>query len=373
MRRPPVAQILSVLFFRTGRPFCAHPWEDRCVRPVPSRPARMQKNKPLEMEILRHFRAFVPPPAGAALTIGNFDGVHLGHRALVSRMKAAATARGLAAGVLTFEPHPARFLGGRAPPPLLSTRADKRRLLASLGLDFLVEQPFDAAWASLTPERFVTDVLQEGLSCRHLVVGYDFVFGARRAGNVDTLRGAAEAHGFTVEVVDALAPTGHAVASSTRIREAVKAGELALATALLGRPYHLHGHVVAGARRGRQLGFPTANLRGDNEVLPPPGVYAGWLDWGEGQRASAISVGDNPTFGDTGFTVEAHVLSEAITPGTNLYDRECHLSFAAWLRGQIRFTGPNALSDLVARIGADVDAARSLLATQTPPASLLLP
>lgn len=341
--------------------------------PRPTHLARRLKNTPPEMEILRHFRDLAPAHAGTALTIGNFDGVHRGHRALVARVKAAAEARGLSACVLTFDPHPARFLGGRAPPPLLSTPADKRRLLAGLGVDFMIEQPFDADWASLTPERFVSEVLLEGLRCRHLVVGYDFVFGARRAGTVETLRAAAEARGFTVEVVPALAPDGQAVASSSRIRAAVQAGEFPVATALLGRPYHLHGRVVAGAQRGRLLGFPTANLQGDNELLPPPGVYAGWLDWGEGQRAAAISVGDNPTFGDTGFTVEAHVLAEAIAPGTDLYGRECHLSFAARLRGMIRFSGPNALADLVACIGADVEATRTLLATLSPPASLLVP
>ena len=309
-----------------------------------------------------------------ALTIGNFDGVHKGHRALLEAVTRAACRRALVPAVLTFEPHPARVLGkGRPAPPLLTTRADKRRLLARAGVARLIEQPFTAAWAGLTPATFITEVLVGGLACRHLVVGYDFVFGAGRAGDVATLQQAGPAHGFELEVVPALGCGEAGVPSSSRIREAVERGDLDLARVLLGRPYHLHGRVIEGARRGRQLGFPTANLAVASELVPPPGVYAGWLDVGSGPRPAAISVGDNPTFEGAALTVEAHVIASeagAPTPALDLYGRECHLAFTARLRAQVRFSGPNALADLIERIRADVVEVRARLAADLPPESL---
>ena len=322
------------------------------------------------MEILKNYREAPPEGPGSALTIGNFDGVHLGHRALLNRVVSAGNRESLVPTVLTFEPHPARVLGGRPAPPLLTTRADKRRLLASAGIMRLIEQPFTLEWAAQSPEVFVREVLVDALRCRRVVVGYDFVFGARRGGTLETLIAAGRRFDFAVEVIEALAPGEAGVVSSSRIREAIAAGEVERATALLGRPYHLEGRVVRGAQRGRQLGYPTANLQGENELVPPAGVYAGWLDWGETPRMAAISVGTNPTFGDTGLTVEAHVLREQLEPGTDLYGRECHLAFGHCLRGQVRFSGPDALTHLVAQIEADVQETRRRLTEAVRPESL---
>jgi len=316
-------------------------------------------------------RETTPPKGACAATIGNFDGVHIGHRALVARVVDYARPAGLAACAVTFFPHPSRVVG-RAPPPLLTTRLDRTRLLRAAGIDVVAEVPFSPELAASTPEAFVRSVLVERLAIRHVVVGADFVFGAGRAGTVEVLEGLGSRLGFTVEAVPPVVVGALGVASSTAIRRFVREGDLATAARLLGRPYHLDGTVVEGARRGRRLGYPTANLRGDNELVPPAGVYAGFLDWGEGHAAAAISVGDNPTFGDSGFTVEAHVLRPPDAGGTlDLYGRECHLAFVERLRGQERFCGPYALDRLTAQIGRDVESTRQVLSRVAPPESIL--
>lgn len=313
-----------------------------------------------------------PPQGACAATIGNFDGVHAGHRALVARVVEAARPAGLTACAVTFFPHPSRVLGRAVPPPLLTTRPDRIRLLRAAGIDVVEEVPFSPELAASSPEAFVRTVLVERLAVRHVVVGADFVFGAGRAGTVEVLAGLGNRLGFTVEAVPPVTVENLGVASSTSIRRFVREGDLAAATRLLGRPYHLHGTVVEGARRGRQLGFPTANLRGENELVPPAGVYAGYLDWGEGHEPAAISVGDNPTFGDTGFTVEAHVIRPPDALGTlDLYGRECHLAFVERLRGQERYSGPEALVRLTAQIGRDVESTRRVLSRGAPPESIL--
>ena len=313
-----------------------------------------------------------------ALTLGNFDGVHRGHQTLIDRTAIAAGQHGLALAVLTFTPHPARVLaragGSRRPPLLLTTPADKRLLISRAGANILIEKRFTPTLAVMEAERFAQEVLFESLRVRHLVVGYDFVFGAGRRGTPGLLRHWGAARGVTVEVAEAWSDPVEGVASSSRIREALSAGRVESAAVLLGRPYHLTGAVVQGAQRGRLLGFPTANLRGDNELVPQPGVYAGFLDWGEGQRPVAISVGDNPTFGDTGFSVEAHAFGPGDEPpALSLYGRTCRLSFVARLRDMTRFEGPDALPRLVAQIREDVSTSRAVLSRTPPPISFFEP
>lgn len=318
------------------------------------------------MEVAHDHRALTRG-APTAVTIGNFDGVHRGHQALLARVCAWRDAHpGTRAAVLTFEPHPVRVLAPHLAPPLVCVRADKRALLARAGVDLVLEQTFDRAFAALTPEVFVAEVLAGALGAKLVVVGYDFTFGARRAGNVDTLSALGAAHGFDVEVVPPQAVGDGLVASSTKVREFVLDGRVDAAALVLGRPFHVSGTVVAGDRRGRQLGFPTANLRPENELQPRSGIYAGWLDWGEGPRPAAVSVGQNPTFATAGLRVEAHVLDAA--PGLDLYGRRCHLYFVERLRDERRFDNVDAL---VEQIGRDCDEARALLAKSPPPESLL--
>lgn len=295
-----------------------------------------------------------------ALTVGNFDGVHLGHRALLERVVAARTGD-VAAAVLTFEPHPRAVLCPETAPPRLCSLEDRRALLEAAGVDLLLEQRFDAAFAEKSPDAFVAEVLVGALRAARVVVGYDFTFGARASGTRETLTALGLTHDFTVEAVAAV-DAGGAVASSTRVRDAVAAGDVETAGLVLGRCFHLSGVVVAGARRGRLLGFPTANLRCDTDLLPSTGVYAGWLDWGAGPAAAVVNVGFNPTFGDRGArTVEAHVLSG---DALDLYDRRARLWLRERLRDERRFEGSGALR---AQITADCEQARTIVSAARAP------
>ena len=315
------------------------------------------------------FTAVSGLPGGAAVTIGNFDGVHLGHQALLRRVGDFAATQGLASVVLTFEPHPVRVLAPALAPPLITRLDEKLRLLAAHGVEAAVVQPFDRDFAALSPTAFVERVLVDALGVRALVVGHDFTYGARRGGTTETLRAAGEQHGFTVEVVSAQAVGSGLVASSSKVREFVLEGRMDGAALVLGRPFSLVGTVVAGAQRGRLLGFPTANLAPESELLPRTGVYAGWLDWDGALRPAVVNVGHNPTFVEASGRpgVEVHVIGAA---GLDLYDRRCRLWFAERLREERRFDGVDAL---VAQIGRDRDEAAALLATRAAPAPVLLP
>ncbi len=290
------------------------------------------------MQVFHDYREVVSTRR-AAVTIGNFDGVHLGHRALLARV-AAVAGPSRARAVLTFEPHPRAVLCPGSAPPRLCSAKDRRELLAGAGVELLLEQRFDREFAEKSPEAFVRDVLVDGLHAAHVVVGYDFSFGARARGDRETLVALGTSHDFTVEAVGAQHADG-AVASSTRVRELVRAGDLEGAASVLGRRFHLSGVVVKGAQRGRTLGFPTANLRCDATLLPATGVYAGWLDWGRGPSRAVVNIGFNPTFGDRDArTVEAHVLGR---DDLDLYDRRARLFLLRRLRAELRFDGPEAL------------------------------
>ncbi|MEZ4434294.1 MAG: riboflavin biosynthesis protein RibF, partial [bacterium] len=289
-------------------------------------------------------------------------GVHLGHRALVDRTRALAAAHEAEAAVLTFDPHPVRVLAPDKAPPLITTDDDKALLLADAGVEVLLAQRFDRAFAALTPIEFVDAVLVAGLRARAVIVGYDFRFGARRAGDLDTLRALGAERGFAVEVISAQTGRGDEIASSSRVRAYVGAGEMEAAEALLGRPFHVTGTIVHGHRRGHALGFPTANIEAETELAPAVGIYAGWLDWGEGRRPAVVSVGHNPTFGaGAPRTIEAHVIDAT---GLDLYERRCRLWLARRQRDEETFAGLEALK---AAIGRDRDLARAWLAERAPP------
>ncbi len=297
----------------------------------------------------------------AAVTIGNFDGVHLGHRALLAAVDAAASARGLQRTVLTFEPHPTAVLAPHRAPPRICPPAEKLRRLEAAGVEVVVAQRFEPTFSALTPIAFIDEVLVQSLRAKHLVVGHDFGFGRRRAGTVEVLQAAAADRGFTVEVIAPLADVTGRIASSTAIRAAVQGGDPSTAAALLGSWFSLKGVVTQGEQRGRTLGFPTANVRTTWDLWPANGVYAGWLDHGVGPQAAVINVGETPTFGaGRAPTIEAHVLDQH---GLALYDRPVRVLFADRLRGERRF--PDA-AHLVAQIHEDVEEARRRLAALTP-------
>ncbi len=301
----------------------------------------------------------VPADLGrTVVTIGNFDGVHLGHQHVVRR--AGEVARELGAdGVVavTFDPHPMAVLRPEHAPPTLTTIEDRLALLAAAGADDVLVIPFSREIAAWTPEEFIDRVLVSALHAKAVVVGANFRFGNRAAGDVATLRAAGEAHDFVVDGV--VLDGGPQVWSSTYIRQCLATGDVAGAAEALGRPFTVHGVVVEGDKRGRELGFPTANVPTTGvAAAPADGVYAGWLrrrDTGESYPA-AISVGTNPTFdGERERRVEAYVLDR---DDLELYGVEVEVSFVERLRGMVRFDGVEAL---VETMHDDVKRARAIL------------
>jgi riboflavin kinase/FMN adenylyltransferase len=299
--------------------------------------------------------------AGAAIAIGNFDGVHLGHRRLLDRSLADARARGAPAAALTFWPHPARVLAPELAPRLIASRARRRELLAEAGLDAALELPFDAAFAALPPEAF-TRLLLDELGARTVVVGYDFTYGRARAGRLETLRQECAARDASLLVVEPVEVNG-LVVSSTKVREFVLAGNVEGAAALLARPFDLDGPVVRGEGRGRTIGVPTANIAAEPELLPALGVYAVRVRLPSGEWVSgACNVGLNPTFrpeSQAGLSavpvsVEVHLLDRSV----DLYGARLRVAFVSRLRDERRFSGVEAL---VAQIRADLAEARRIL------------
>jgi riboflavin kinase / FMN adenylyltransferase len=298
------------------------------------------------------------PLRDPVVAIGNFDGVHLGHRRLLDLARARARSIGGEAVVLTFEPHPAKLLAPELAPPLLTTPARKRELIAEAGIDVLVNEPFTRALAALSPQAFVETVLGGLLGAREVVVGYDFTYGRERRGTVHTLAVEGQARGFAVHVVPQVTVKG-LVASSTKIREFLLEGNVAGARRLLGRDFDVDGTVGRGAGRGRTIGFPTANVAAEGELLPRRGVYAVRARVGEGPwLTGAANLGTNPTFTGAGdVSLEVHLHDHA----ADLYGQRLRVAFHAWLRGEERFPSVDAL---VAQIRDDVERARAELAAE---------
>jgi riboflavin kinase/FMN adenylyltransferase len=301
----------------------------------------------------------VPADLGpTVVTVGMFDGVHRGHRALLDRVAAEATARGLPAVAVTFDRHPLAVLRPGSEPPLLTTLDRKVELLGEAGMEAVLVLAFTRELSQVGAEAFAGEVLFEGLAARAVVVGENFRFGHKAAGDPGLLADLGRARGVEVVALPLLAD-GDQVVSSTRVRAELAAGDVAAAAASLGRPYAVEGTVVAGDRRGGPLlGMPTANLNPPPGIaIPADGVYAGHLtDAADGvARAGAISVGTNPQFG-TGRRVEAHVLDF----DGDLYGHRVSADFAHRLRGQAVFAD---LDELTAQMRADVDRARRLLSS----------
>lgn len=308
------------------------------------------------MRIIRGVRAARPDDRGASAALGNFDGVHLGHRAVIETARAGAP--GATLGVATFTPHPRRVFQPDAPPFELTTFDTKARRLAKLGVERLFAIPFDRELASLTPEAFCERVLHEGLGLAHVAVGADFRFGAKRAGDVETLRAEGARLGFGVSVAPLVAPEAER-ASSTAIRQALVDGRPADAARLLGHWHRIEGEVLHGDKRGRTLGWPTANLAlGD--VLPPRfGVYAVRVDVLDGPHAGAhegvASLGVRPMFGENAPNLEVFLFGFA----GDLYGATLSVALVAFLRPEARFDSVEAL---VAQMERDAAAARAALA-----------
>lgn len=292
---------------------------------------------------------------GVVLALGNFDGVHLGHQAVLRRAVEEAESRGGRVVVATFSPHPRAVLRPGSEPALLTDSSLKREAVTRYGAQEMVEIPFDEALSRKSPEEFVRDVVVGRLGAEVVVVGENFRFGHRASGDVEELRRRMrEAGGEALWVAVAGEGSGGEI-SSSRIRALLGEGRVERAAALLGRPYVLRGVVEEGDRRGRTIGFPTANVRPKGEVLVPArGVYAGRVRVGEEWHSACTNVGVAPTFGERESRVEAHLIGYA----GELYGRVVDVSFEARIRGEMRFAG---VEELVARIGEDVEEARRLL------------
>jgi riboflavin kinase/FMN adenylyltransferase len=300
------------------------------------------------------------------VTIGAYDGVHLGHRAVIAEVRRLAAARDLQTVVVTFDRHPAMVVRPESAPRLLCDLDQKLELLADAGVDTTYVVHFDEQRATETAEEFVDEVLVGCLNARAVVVGEDFHFGHRRGGNVALLREMGTSRGFVVDGLDLVGPDGTpasdgTVVSSTAIRGLLADGDVAGAAALLGRPHEVRGTVEHGDARGRELGFPTANLAIPTEIqLPADGIYAGWFERADGTvHATAMSLGHRPTFYDRpegAPLLECHLLDFA----GDLYGEAVRVRFVERLRGEERFDGVEAL---VAQMAADVDRTRALLGT----------
>ena len=305
------------------------------------------------MRIWRSFEEIPSDLGPSVVVIGNFDGVHLGHQHVVSRGREIADAEGLHLVAVTFDPHPIAVLRPEHAPQQL-TGIDKRcKLLADAGVDDVLVLPFSREIAAWTPDEFIDRVLVGGLNCAAVVVGANFRFGSRAAGDVATLR----AHGgFSVEGI--LLDGGPQVWSSTYVRTCLAAGDVEGAAEALGRPYAVVGPVTRGDQRGRELGYPTANVALNGQAAPADGVYAGWLTRLDTKERfpAAISVGTNPTFaGERDRRVEAYVLDRT---DLDIYDVEVEVAFVAHLRGMLRFDG---VDELLAAMADDVKRTRELL------------
>lgn len=329
------------------------------------------------MEIRTELTPHPPGARRAALTIGAYDGVHTGHRQVIAEVRRLAAERSMASAVVTFDRHPASVVRPESAPLLLTDAHQKLEQLAITGIDLTMVVPFDEVRAMESAEEFVRNVLVDCVGAGLVVVGEDFHFGHQRHGNVGLLREMGADLGFEVLGMGLVGLDGspardHEQVSSTFIRRALACGDLARANVMLGRPYEVRGTVGRGDRRGRELGFPTANVRVDPSILlPEDGVYAGWYERPDGSvYATAISLGTRPHFyADGALLLEAHLLDvdlpdaggpdggSGAAGGPDLYDEEARVRFVAHLRGQRTFDGLEALVDQLHRDVADTRAA----------------
>jgi len=284
------------------------------------------------------------------VVIGVFDGVHKGHQSILDRAKEIADGRKIIA--LTFDPHPTTVFAPDRAPTLLTTLADRVVLLKIHGADQVAVMKFDQKFAAMSPEDFVSEILIKQLAASDVIVGENFTYGHKAAGTVATLKAHTE---FKVHVLE-LKSDEEATVSSTRIRAALNSGDVESARLLLSRPHRLDGIVVHGEARGREIGYPTANLGNlDGQTIPADGVYAGWLTVGINRWPAAISIGTNPTFaGLRGRQVEAYALDQV---GLDLYDQDATIEFGWHLRETLKFDG---LDPLLVQMKKDCDLARKL-------------
>lgn len=308
------------------------------------------------MEFVGQIEKITKPYKNAVITIGNFDGVHLGHQALFQKVIEKAEEIGGTSVTVTFEPHPMRILKKNDHPPLITLYEQKVELIESSGIDVLICIPFNKEFAALTASEFVEDLLVNHFGMKVIVVGEDYTFGKNREGNLDLLRKFSMHLGFEVVVVNWIQLTDWpGRISSTSIRELVMDGKVAEAQKLLGRNYQIRGIVTTGRNRGgKLLGFPTANIKLHDELCPKTGVYAVTVEQTDKEYKGVANIGYSPTFGDHVFTVEVHILDF----DENLIGLKIRVNFIKRLRDEIKFS---SISELSEQIKKDIKKARTIL------------
>jgi riboflavin kinase/FMN adenylyltransferase len=310
------------------------------------------------MQVFEGLEKIKEPFKNAVLTIGNFDGVHVGHQALFHSVIEKADVIDGTAIAVTFEPHPMRVLKKNGYPPIITLYEQKAELIAKIGMDVLICIPFTAEFASLSAQRFVKQILVELIGMKAIIVGQDYTFGKNREGNVDLLKKFGHEYGFEVIISDWIPGSSAAEEriSSTGIRELVMAGEVDRVRRMLGRYYQIRGTVATGRNRGgKLLGFPTANIRLQDELCPKTGIYAVTVEFEEKLHSGVANIGYSPTFDDHIFTVEVHILDF----NQNIYNQKLRVNFIQRLRDEIRFS---SIGELSAQIKRDIEVARKILA-----------
>ena len=315
------------------------------------------------MQVIKGFEGLGPDQRGASAALGNFDGVHRGHQALIGEAARTGSLIGAPTGVITFEPHPRRYFQPDAPPFRLTLAAEKARILSAHGVEHIHELTFDGALAAMPAEVFVERVLAHGLGIRHLVVGEDFRFGKGRTGDALMLRNMGESLGFAVSIQHILKGEAGEY-SSTAVRIHLEEGRCDAAAAQLGRWHTVSGPVIRGEQRGRDLGYPTANLALGEQIIPRYGIYAARVEVHDGRHAGhhdgVASIGERPTFGDNAPNFEVHLFDF----NGDLYGTELSAGLVSYLRGEERFDSAGALIDQMDR---DSVLARARLAGATVP------
>jgi len=305
------------------------------------------------MEIIRVREKIYHKFNAPSVALGNFDGVHLGHQEILKRAVAAARARKRDSVVYTFDPHPRVVLNKAPAIPRITTFNERAEILEHLGVDVLVTAEFTPEFAAQTAEEFVRNVLVEELGVRELFIGENYRFGKGRAGTPETLKALAPEMGFKVHVAPCMV-IGDKRVSSSRIREHLLRGEIREANVLLGREFTVEGKVIHGHHRGKALGFPTANIRPEEKLVPPQGVYAAYCKIRGQTRTAVMNIGRNPTFKGRRVSYEVHILDF----NDDLYGETIKVYLVDRLRAEMAFTGPD---QLVAQIGKDVQRARGIL------------
>ncbi len=307
------------------------------------------------MHLIDGWRDLPPEAKGAALALGNFDGVHRGHRQVIAAA-ARAAALGAPLGVITFTPHPRRWFSPTSAPFQLTSAGQLGRILDGLGVDRLYSLPFDAEMAALSDEAFARQVIVDGLGARHVAAGFDVTFGAGRTGSPQLLQDYGQRFGFGVSIADPVADAQGRKCSSSAVREALRAGDTARAAELLGRPFSIEGVVVHGAKLGREMGFPTANIALEDYVRPAYGIYAARTRLADGREVPSIAyIGVRPTVLDG---LEERLEVFLLDFDEDLYGQTLEVDLVTWLRGDAKF---DTLEEMIEQMNRDVEQTRRLL------------